>query len=216
VTYYTPLNGLPYPGPTDTADLPAHLQTLAEGIDARTVLRYATAAARDAAVTTPAAGMVAWLTTPGTLSYYTGSTWVTLGAWNSYTPTWTAVTTNPAIGNGTLTGKYAVVGKVCHFTMYAAFGTTTTFGSGLYTFGLPVESGALGGLVQFGGMATAPSLRAAINCQSTASAAASSYTIWGPTSTSSSSIGQLGSAGIFGTAFGNGNIIRVAGTYEVA
>ncbi|MEU6348868.1 hypothetical protein ABZ896_06030 [Streptomyces sp. NPDC047072] len=75
MTAYTPLNALPYPQPTDTADLPLHLQSLAEAIDGRTVLRYATAAARDAAITTPVAGMVAWLTTPGQLTHYTGTVW---------------------------------------------------------------------------------------------------------------------------------------------
>lgn len=75
MTAYTPLSGLPYPQATDTADIPAHFQSLAEGIDARTVLRFATAAARDAAITTPAAGMVVWLTSPGQLTHYTGSVW---------------------------------------------------------------------------------------------------------------------------------------------
>ncbi|MEU9466561.1 hypothetical protein AB0D78_07865 [Streptomyces avermitilis] len=156
MTLYTPLNGLPYPQPTDTANLPLHLQSLAEGIDGRTILRYPTAADRDTTITTPAAGMVAWLTAPGVLSYYTGTAWIALGAWNSYTPTWTAATTNPAIGDGTLTGKYAVVGKVCHFTTFMVFGSTTTFGNGVYSFGLPVTGGTPGGLAQFTGMAISP------------------------------------------------------------
>ncbi|MEW2399574.1 hypothetical protein [Streptomyces sp. NPDC046862] len=75
MTAYTPLSGLPYPQPTDTANLPLHFQSMAEAIDSRTILRYANAAARDAAVTTPAAGMVAWLSSPGQLTYYTGTLW---------------------------------------------------------------------------------------------------------------------------------------------
>ncbi|UUU22540.1 hypothetical protein [Streptomyces sp. DSM 40750] len=75
MTAYTPLNGLPYPQATDTADVPAHLQSLAEAIDSRTVLRFATATARDTAITTPAPGMVAWLTSPGQLTHYTGTVW---------------------------------------------------------------------------------------------------------------------------------------------
>jgi len=216
MTLYTRLNGLPYPQSTDTANLPLHLQSLAEGIDGRTVLRYATAADRDSAITTPVAGMVAWLTTPGALSYYTGSAWIALGAWNAYTPVWTAATTNPAIGDGTLNGKYAVVGKVCHFSMLAGFGSTTTFGSGTYGFGLPVTAGALGGLVQFNGVASSSAGRGLITCQPSASTGATSYTLWGPTSASSPAIAQLGSGGLFGTAFANGNFIRVSGTYEVA
>ncbi|GGZ15336.1 hypothetical protein GCM10010387_04570 [Streptomyces inusitatus] len=73
---YTPLSALPYPQPTDPADLPAHLKSLAEAADGRTVLRFADAAARDAKVTAPAAGMIAWIGNPGRLMYYTGSAWV--------------------------------------------------------------------------------------------------------------------------------------------
>jgi hypothetical protein len=216
MTLYTPLSGLPYPQPTDTANLPLHLQSLAEGIDSRTVLRYATAADRDAAITTPAAGMVAWLSTPGTLSYYTGSAWVGMGAWNTYTPDWSAATTDPAIGNGTLTGKYAVVGKVCHFTTLVTFGSTSTYGSGSYSFGLPVTAGALGGLVQFHGVATVTGGRAVLACQPAASTGATTYTLWGPTSATSPSLGQIGSSGLLGTAWSSGCVIRISGTYEVA
>lgn len=216
MTLYTPLGGLPYPQPTDTANLPLHLQSLAEGIDGRTVLRYPTATDRDAAITTPAPGMVAWLATPGTLSYYTGSAWVAMGAWNTYTPAWTAATTNPAIGDGTITGKYAIVGKTCHFTMLVQFGSTTTYGSGSYTFTYPVKAGALGGLPQHLGVATSPTGRGIVSCQPSASSNATTYTLWGPTSTASSEIFQLGSGGLFGAAWASGNVIRVGGSYEVA
>ncbi|MDX2759325.1 hypothetical protein PV367_10715 [Streptomyces europaeiscabiei] len=216
MTLYTPLGGLPYPQPTDIANLPLHLQGLAEGIDGRTVLRYATATDRDAAITTPVAGMVAWLSTPGTLSYHTGSAWVAMGAWNTYTPTWTAETTNPAIGNGSLTGKYAIVGKTCHFTMLMQFGSTTTYGSGDYFIGYPVKAGALGGLPQHLGVASSPGGRGVISCQPLASSNATTYTLWGPTSATSSKIDQLGSPGLFGTAWASGNFMRVGGSYEVA
>ncbi|GAA5057248.1 hypothetical protein [Streptomyces similanensis] len=80
MTAYTPLGGIPYPEPADPANLPAHLQTLAETVDARTILRYATAAARDTAITTPVAGMVAWLVSPGQLTHYNGSVWAPVAA----------------------------------------------------------------------------------------------------------------------------------------
>ena len=61
-----------------------------------------------------------------------------VGAWQSYTPTWTAATTNPSIGNGTLSGRYIQIGTLvyCQFTMRA--GSTTTFGSGIWRFSYPV------------------------------------------------------------------------------
>ncbi|MCX5236695.1 hypothetical protein OG824_15985 [Streptomyces prunicolor] len=80
MTGYTPLNALPYPQATDTANLPLHFQSMAEAIDGRTVLRYATAAARDTAITTPVAGMVAWLSSPGQLTHYTGTVWAPVAA----------------------------------------------------------------------------------------------------------------------------------------
>ena len=61
-----------------------------------------------------------------------------VGAWQSYTVSWTAATTNPSIGNGTLSGRYIQIGKLvyCQFTMRA--GSTTTFGSGNWRFSYPV------------------------------------------------------------------------------
>lgn len=216
MTLYTPLSGLPYPQPTDTANLPLHLQSLATGIDSRTILRYSNAADRDEAVTTPVAGMVAWLTTPGTLTYYTGTQWIALGAWNTYTPTWTAATTNPSIGDGTLTGKYAVVGKVCHFTTLVTFSSTTTYGSGAYTLGLPVTAGAQGGLPQFLGIATVPGGRVLLACQPTLSTGATGITLWGVTSETNLSLLQVGSGGVLSTAWSATSAIRISGTYEVA
>lgn len=61
----------------------------------------------------------------------------------AYTPTWNASGVAPAIGNGTLTGSYVKWGRLVFFTMEMVAGTTTTFGTGTYEFGLPVAS-ALG------------------------------------------------------------------------
>jgi len=55
----------------------------------------------------------------------------------AYTPTWTGSTTNPAIGNGTITGRYMRDGKTVTATINIAAGSTTTFGSGYWIFTLP-------------------------------------------------------------------------------
>lgn len=60
------------------------------------------------------------------------------GAWTPFTPPWTAQTTNPAIGNGTITGAYVQIGKTVHFRFKLIFGSTTTGGSGTWMFSLPV------------------------------------------------------------------------------
>ena len=61
-------------------------------------------------------------------------------AWTTYTPTWTADGTAPAINNGTLTGRYKIIGKSVLFNIRVLMGTTTTYGSGNWQFGLPVDA----------------------------------------------------------------------------
>jgi hypothetical protein len=66
-----------------------------------------------------------------------------LQTWTAYTPTWTAVTVNPAIGNGTLTGHYVQFGKTVHYTIQLTAGGTTTFGTGNWQFTFPVTAKVL-------------------------------------------------------------------------
>ncbi|MFF7210318.1 hypothetical protein ACFZAU_07210 [Streptomyces sp. NPDC008238] len=216
MTSYTALSALPFPQPTDSADLPAHMKALADAADGRTVLRFADAATRDAKITAPAAGMVAWLAAPGCFTYHNGTAWVGLGVWNGYTPTWTATTTNPTIGDGTIAGRYALVGKTCHFQMTLVHGSTTTNGSGAYTFGLPVAAGAAGTLVQFVGNTSNSAGRALVSGQLAATSGATGFTVWAPGSTTGNTLGQLGSGGVFGTAFSSGSFLRLSGTYETS
>lgn len=59
-------------------------------------------------------------------------------AWATYTPTWTSAGTPPAIGNGTLTGRYRRFGTLGHINGLIQMGTTTTFGSANeWTLSLP-------------------------------------------------------------------------------
>ena len=64
------------------------------------------------------------------------------GAWTAYTPTWTATTSAPAIGNGTRVGAYIRIGRMITFRARIVMGSTTTFGSGQYSLGLPVAPAA--------------------------------------------------------------------------
>lgn len=66
------------------------------------------------------------------------------GAWTAYTPTWTAATTNPVLGNGTLVGRYMKIGRVVVAHINLTTGSTTTYGSGNYTFSLPVQAANAG------------------------------------------------------------------------
>jgi len=62
-------------------------------------------------------------------------------AWTSYTPTWTSAGgTNPTLGNGTITGKYKQRGKVVDVRITLTVGSTSTIGTGIYLFSLPVNN----------------------------------------------------------------------------
>lgn len=73
------------------------------------------------------------------------STWATgmyltpprLGQWQTYTPAWTASTTNPTLGDGTATGRYVIANQLMHWWAEIVIGSTTTLGSGAYFLGAP-------------------------------------------------------------------------------
>jgi hypothetical protein len=66
------------------------------------------------------------------------------GAWTSYTPTWTSSGTAPVIGNGSMVGYYNKVGRLVTAKIAMEGGTTTTFGTGTYSFSLPVTAAVTG------------------------------------------------------------------------
>lgn len=65
--------------------------------------------------------------------------------YTAYTPVWSANSgTAPSLGNGTLNGRYLLVGKLCQVQIFFQAGTTTTFGSGgIWQFTLPFNSNEL-------------------------------------------------------------------------
>lgn len=67
---------------------------------------------------------------------------LTAPGWTTYTPAWTSSGTAPAIGNGILTGKYrrATNSDFVIVTGEWQAGTTTTFGTGLYSFSVPLTA----------------------------------------------------------------------------
>ncbi|MEO3976294.1 hypothetical protein [Streptomyces sp. CAU 1734] len=61
---------------TDAPDAETLARAIANGIAPRSVMRFASALARTATLTAPAAGMVTWLTDVARLDVYDGTTWV--------------------------------------------------------------------------------------------------------------------------------------------
>jgi hypothetical protein len=76
--------------------------------------------------------------TPAKILAGTGSTWVLA----SFTPTWAGASTNPAIGNGTMASSYIQVGKLVIWQLQMTFGSTTTYGTGSWSWTLPVTAKA--------------------------------------------------------------------------
>lgn len=64
------------------------------------------------------------------------------GAFSTYAPAWTATGVAPAIGNGSLTGRYLQIGKLVYVTINLVAGGTTTFGTGQWILSLPVTQGS--------------------------------------------------------------------------
>lgn len=61
--------------------------------------------------------------------------------WASWAPAWTA-TTNPVIGNGSLTAGVSLAGKMVNFWIHLVAGSTTTFGTGGWQFNFPAGESA--------------------------------------------------------------------------
>lgn len=139
---------------------------------------------------------------------------LTAPGWTAYTPAWTAFGVAPAIGNGTATGAYRQSTDMDLVIVRGnlTFGSTTTYGTGIYFFSLPVAASAgwigcaggtgyaldtavqeYAGVVKIDGSTTLRILPASNNTDSTAN--------WGPTAP---------------FTFGNGDSVRFQVIYEPA
>jgi hypothetical protein len=59
----------------------------------------------------------------------------------TYTPVWTSTGTTPSLGNGALSGYYSVYGNVVLVEIDLTIGSTTSLGTGQYSFSLPLVPG---------------------------------------------------------------------------
>lgn len=57
-----------------------------------------------------------------------------------YTPTWSSTGTQPVLNNGSIYGRYALLGRLVHLYVELTMGSSTTYGTGTYRFSLPVPS----------------------------------------------------------------------------
>ena len=61
-----------------------------------------------------------------------------VGVWANYTPTFTSSGSQPS--GASLQGSYVLIGKTCHFKIKLTITAGTVQGSGIWWFGLPVDS----------------------------------------------------------------------------
>lgn len=141
---------------------------------------------------------------------------VGLGAWTPYTPTWTALTSGTTVvGNGSLGGRYRLVGKTCDFYFTLKIGSTSYGAFGVWAFGHPPGCIAyqVGDLWQW--------CQAFINktdaaMQATGSIYPTNVLVLSPDhspQTISNNYVQSGTG--YPTAWGPGDFLRVWGTMEI-
>lgn len=71
---------------------------------------------------------------------YSSISGVRAGLWRDWTPVWTSASNpQPSKGNGTLVGRYAINGQVVVAVLNLTAGSSTSFGTGNWTFSLPTE-----------------------------------------------------------------------------
>lgn len=132
--------------------------------------------------------------------------------WATYTPTWTAATTNPAIGNGAIDAAYMQAGRLVDFRIGITFGSSTDAGSGMYSLTLPVAPKAVRWVFQGTVYDTSTGDWYAISGH--AAAGSSTITLMRPPGTAGAAL--VGTGATAPVTLADGDVISVAGTYEAA
>lgn len=128
---------------TKIADVIAGTRILASWgnqIRDRTIATWTSASDRTTNGGTASAGQVSWRSdNQKGLDVYDGANWAEVGSppWVTYTPTPHAVTTDPVVGNGTLTGAWRRRGSFTDLYVAFVLGSTSAGGAGAITFNLP-------------------------------------------------------------------------------
>ena len=105
--------------------------------------------ATDIAIAGVYTGQARFNTVRGVPEYWNGSAWAAQGDYAAYTPSWTASTTNPTLGNGSLVARWTRVGRQIHYMGTLILGSTSNGGTGVWSMSLPVAA-ASAGITTFG------------------------------------------------------------------
>lgn len=88
--------GVPWLTDGDSPNLRTATEGIVSAVTPRSVMRFSNAAARNATITSPVAGMIAWLTTEKLFTGYDGTAWVVLAAGTS---SWTNISLASGFSN---------------------------------------------------------------------------------------------------------------------
>lgn len=116
---------------TDKPDLKVQGEILRDGLTPRSVMRFADATTRDATITAPVAGMIAWLTSTKIWTGFDGSSWVALAAGTQAWTTPTLATGYTANGNSNGTPQYRLVNLFGDLVVMWKGGLGVTYSGGL-------------------------------------------------------------------------------------
>ncbi|MFD0276181.1 hypothetical protein ACFVHB_20070 [Kitasatospora sp. NPDC127111] len=131
--------GLPYPKLSDAPNAEAAGSALVEAAAPKINMRFANAAARNAAITNPVAGMEVWLVSEKRKEIYDGAAWtrfVAQGDWVTWTPVWTMEN----LGASLSTGRYRRTGIRVELEAKLACGAGSTLGTGAVLLALPTPA----------------------------------------------------------------------------
>lgn len=130
------------------------------------------------------------------------------GGWDTYTPTWGA-SSAPSLGNGTLLGRFRRDGTTFHVDIQLTWGSTTTGGTGIWTFSLPsgvaVNSSVYAKIAGF--------IYDGTNVQPAVGYAAASGTVFQVVSGAGTGTGITATTPF---AWANGHILSIGGSFEIA
>jgi hypothetical protein len=96
-------------------------------LQSQTVQSFATVAARNAWITAPTQGQLAYTNDVSSLWSYDGTNWLPI---NTKYQTWSPSYTNLTIGNGTVIARYIQIGKFIDLNFEFTLGSTSSVGSG--------------------------------------------------------------------------------------
>lgn len=128
---------------TDKPDLVVLGETLRDGLTARSAMRFSSATVRDATITSPVAGMLAYLEDLHTWTGYDGGAWVALAAGTQSWTTPTLATGYTGNGNSNGTPQYRIVNLFGDAVVMWRGGLNVTYSGGLPAHGQDFLAGAL-------------------------------------------------------------------------